>query len=55
MNFAANAEGQRSGFRTAGVVLVIVGAIGAFLSIAYWAGWGRFGDFGPRQHPDADV
>ena len=43
MRFAVTAEGNGFNVGTAGMVLMIVGAIGAVLSIVYWASWGGFG------------
>jgi hypothetical protein len=43
MRFAVSAEGDGWNVHTAGVVLMVVGAIGAVLSIAYWASWGGLG------------
>jgi hypothetical protein len=47
MRFAVSAQGRGFNVHTTGVVLIIVGAIGAVLSIAFWASWGGFG-FGRR-------
>jgi hypothetical protein len=43
MRFAVTARGRGFNVHTTGVVLIIVGVIGAVLSIAYWASWGGFG------------
>ncbi|HEX9260062.1 MAG TPA: hypothetical protein VF855_11035 [Acidimicrobiales bacterium] len=43
MRFAVSAEGTGWDVHMTGVVLMVVGAIGAVLSIAYWASWGGFG------------
>lgn len=43
MRFAVSAQGRGWNVHTTGVVLMIVGAIGAVLSIFYWASWGGFG------------
>jgi hypothetical protein len=43
MRFAVSAQGKGFSVHTTGVVLMIVGIIGALLSIAYWASWGGFG------------
>ena len=42
MRFAVTAEGNGFNVGTAGMVLMVVGVIGAVLSIAYWASWGGF-------------
>ena len=43
MRFAVTAEGSGFNVHTTGVVLMVVGAIGAVLSMIYWASWGGFG------------
>jgi len=43
MRFAVTMHGHGFNVHTTGVVLIIVGAIGAVLSIAFWASWGGFG------------
>ena len=43
MRFAVSAQGNGFNVHTVGVILLIVGAVGAVLSIAFWA---RFGGFG---------
>ena len=40
MRFAVTAKGNGFNVGTAGMVLMVVGAIGAVLSIAFWASWG---------------
>ena len=40
MRFAVTVEGNGFNVGTAGMVLMVVGAIGAVLSIVYWASWG---------------
>lgn len=45
MRFAVTMQGHGFNVHTTGVVLIIVGAIGAVLSIAFWASWGGFGHF----------
>lgn len=42
MRFAVTAQGRGFNVHTAGVVLIIVGIVGAVLSIAFWASWGGF-------------
>jgi len=56
MRFAVTAQGHGFNVHTTGVVLMIVGAVCAVLSIVYWASWGGFGHFGShQQHPGASV
>jgi len=43
MRFAVTTQASGWNVHTAGMVLMVVGAIGAVLSIAYWASWGGFG------------
>ena len=50
MRFAVTMQGHGFNVHTTGVVLMIVGAIGAVLSIAFWASWGGFGHRGVAQH-----
>jgi hypothetical protein len=49
MRFAVTVAGHGFNVHTAGVVLIIVGIIGAMLSIGYWASWGGFGGSGVRR------
>ena len=49
MRFAVTAQGHGFNVHTTGVVLMIVGAVGALLSIAFWASWGGFGHYGRRS------
>ncbi len=42
MRYAVSAEGQGFNVHTTGMVLMVVGVIGAVLSIAFWASWGGF-------------
>ena len=43
MRFAVTVHGHGFNVHTTGVVLMVVGAVGAVLSIAFWASWGGFG------------
>ncbi|MDE3202894.1 MAG: hypothetical protein KGQ66_01580 [Acidobacteriota bacterium] len=43
MRFAVTVQGHGFNVHTTGVVLMVVGAVGAVLSIAFWASWGGFG------------
>lgn len=42
MRFAVTTEGNGFNVGTTGMVLMVVGVIGAVLSIAFWASWGGF-------------
>jgi beta-lactamase regulating signal transducer with metallopeptidase domain len=42
MRFAVTAHASSFNVHTVGVILMIVGIIGALLSIAFWASWGGF-------------
>ena len=42
MRYAVSAQGQGFNVHTTGMVLMVVGVIGAVLSIAFWASWGGF-------------
>jgi hypothetical protein len=48
MRFAVTMQGHGFNVHTTGMVLMIVGAIGAVLSIGFWASWGGFGHYGRR-------
>jgi hypothetical protein len=43
MRFAVTAQASGFSVHTVGVILMIIGIIGALLSIAFWASWGGFG------------
>ena len=42
MRFAVTAQGHGFNVHTTGVILIIIGIVGAVLSIVYWASWGGF-------------
>jgi hypothetical protein len=42
MRFAVTAQASGFSVHTVGVILMIVGIVGAVLSIAFWASWGGF-------------
>ena len=42
MRFAITVEGNGFNVGTTGMVLMVVGIMGAVLSIAFWASWGGF-------------
>jgi len=43
MRYAVTAQASSFNVRTVGVILIIVGIVGALLSIVFWASWGGFG------------
>jgi Domain of unknown function (DUF6458) len=45
--FAIHLTGNTSGvdIHTIGWILMIVGAVGALLSVAFWSSWGGFGGY----------
>ena len=43
MRFAVTVKGDGFNVGTAGMVLLVVGIVGALLSVAFWASWGGFG------------
>ncbi len=48
MRYAVTAEGNGFNVGTAGMVLMVVGIVGAVLSIVFWASWGGFARPGRR-------
>jgi len=46
MRFAVTVQGHGFNVHTTGVILIVIGIIGAILSIVYWASWGGFGHNG---------
>lgn len=49
MRFAVTVQGHGFNVHTTGVILIVVGALGALLSIGFWASWGGFGGSGRRS------
>jgi hypothetical protein len=49
MRFAVSAQAQGFNVHTTGMVLMVMGVIGALLSIGFWASWGGFGGMGRRS------
>ena len=43
LKFAVTADADGINLETAGVILMIVGAVGVVLSLIFWASWGGFG------------
>ena len=42
MRFAVTVKGHGFNVHTTGLILIVIGVIGAVLSIVYWASWGGF-------------
>ena len=42
--WAVNAEVSGIDIQVAGIILVVVGAIGLVLSLVFWSSWGGFGN-----------
>jgi hypothetical protein len=51
MRYAVTVEGDGFNIDTAGMILMIVGAIGVVLSVIFWTSWGGFGRYGDRSPP----
>ena len=47
--FAVTADVQGIDIATVGWILMIVGAVGVLLSLAFWSSWGGPGYFGRRR------
>ncbi len=41
--FAVHVTGHGFNLHTIGIILLVVGAIGALLSMIFWSSWGGFG------------
>jgi hypothetical protein len=41
--FAVNVTGHGFNIHTIGIILLVVGAIGALISMIFWSSWGGFG------------
>ena len=41
--FAVHASSSGFNIHTAGIILLVVGAIGALVSMMFWSSWGGFG------------
>jgi hypothetical protein len=49
MRFAVSVQGHGFNVHTTGVILMIVGIVGAVISIGFWASWGGVGHSGRRS------
>jgi hypothetical protein len=45
LTWAVTAEASGVDLNTVGVILMVVGAIGAVLSLVFWSSWGGFGGY----------
>lgn len=45
LTWAVSAEASGVDLQTVGVILMVVGAIGAVLSLVFWSSWGGFGTY----------
>lgn len=53
LRFAVTVNTTGFNLHTAGVILMIVGAVGFLISLAFWNSWGGFGSFGGNQQARA--
>ena len=53
--FAVNVDADAFDIDTVGVILMVVGAIGALLSLMFWSSWGGFGNRRETIVRDRDV
>jgi hypothetical protein len=49
LKFATTVHTTNFNIQTIGVILMIVGAVGFFVSLIFWASWGGFGSYGGRR------
>ncbi len=49
LKFATSVHSSSFNIQTIGVILMIVGAVGFLLSLAFWASWGGFGGMSRRR------
>jgi hypothetical protein len=49
MRFAVTVSTTGFNIHTVGVILMIVGALGFLLSLAFWSSWGGFGGYSRRR------
>jgi hypothetical protein len=45
LTWAVSAEASGIDLQTVGVILLIVGIVGAILSLIFWSSWGGFGSY----------
>lgn len=55
MAFAINVDSDAFDIDTIGVILMIVGIVGALLSMMFWSSWGGFGNRRETVVRDRDV
>lgn len=49
LKFATSVHSSSFNIQTIGVILMIVGAVGFLISLAFWGSWGGFGGGGPSR------
>ena len=49
MRFAVTVSSSDFNVHTVGVILMIVGAVGFLVSLAFWGSWGGFGGYSRRR------
>lgn len=56
LRFAVDVQTEGFNLHTIGVILMIVGAVGALFSLMFWSTWGGFGrEAAYREDPDVIV
>lgn len=49
LRFATTVSSSNFNIHTIGVILMIVGAVGFIVSLAFWGSWGGFGGYSRRR------
>ena len=49
LTWAVTADVSGVDLQTVGVILMVVGAVGGLISLAFWSSWGGFGDRAGRS------
>jgi hypothetical protein len=55
LTWAVSAEASGVDLQTVGVILMVVGAAGALISLVFWSSWGGFGGRDTTVVRDRDV
>ncbi len=50
LRFAVDVQTEGFNLQTIGVILMIVGVVGALLSLMFWSSWGGINGVGPRTN-----